>query len=288
MNKYIIYISLILLVATACGKSSETKKIMSKEERMEQHRQDSLALKVGVTPTLDCLPIFVAKEKGIFESDSVEVHIRLRNSHLDLDTLLAGGYVEGCATERVRAKRIIDEGTALEYVAQTNLSWQLITNRLQRIKKLSQLADKMIAMTRFSATDSLADIAIGKSRVKDGIFKIQINDVKTRLHMLLNNEMDAMFLPEPQATTARLHNHNVVEDSLFSKVNVGVVAFRKKALEDRRRQQQLKAFVKAYNTACDSINRYGMQSYADVIAKYTGADNKTVSSLPDVKFKHAE
>ena len=36
------------------------------------------------------------------------------------------------------------------------------------------------------------------------VFKVQINDVALRLQMLLNNEMDAMLLTEPQATTARI------------------------------------------------------------------------------------
>lgn len=112
--------------------------------------------------------------------------------------------------------------------------------------------------------------------------------MKLRLKMLLNNEMDAMFLPQPQATTALLHNHKEIADSAFSRTHVGVIAFRKKAMEDNRRKQQLKSFVKAYNEACDSINKYGIGSYADVIKKYTEADNKTIKALPKLNYKHAK
>lgn len=291
MKRYIIYITAIVAIlnlSASCEETNKEKLRMSYKQRIELRRQDSIALKVGVTPTMDCLPIFVAKERGMFDHDSLQVNLKIRNSHLDLDTLLAGGYIEGAATERVRASQLENKGCLLKYVAETNLGWKFITNKSQRIKKFEQLADKMIAMTRFSATDSLADVAIAKAKVKDGIYKIQINDVKLRLKMLLNNEMDAMLLPEPQATIALYHNHKEIADSAFSKNHVGVIAFRKKALEDNRRQQQLKLFVRAYNEACDSINKYGVGSYADIITKYTEADSKSIKALPKLNYKHAK
>lgn len=254
---------------------------------LEQRRLDSLALKVGATPTMDCLPLFIAYERGWLKKDSLDIRIKLRNSHLDLDTLLAGGYIEGSATEKVRAHRLAEKGTALRYVAETNLKWQLVTNKTTRIKKLSQLSDKMLAMTRFSATDSLADLVISKANAKSDIYKIQINDVNIRLRMLLNNEMDAMFLPEPQATMARLHNHKAIADTALAKVNVGVIAFRKSAFADKRREWQISEFVRIYNDACDSIEKYGVASYSGIISKYMSADAKCVKAMPRLTYKHA-
>ena len=105
--------------------------------------------------------------------------------------------------------------------------------------------------------------------------------------MLINNEMDAMWLPEPQATTARLAKHPVMMDTKQKDIRLGVIAFREKALKDKRRQQQLNAFVKAYNRACDSINHYGLKEYADLIKKYCHTDDKTVEALPKMTFPHA-
>ena len=59
-------------------------------------------------------------------------------------------------------------------------------------------------------------------------------------------------------------------------------------MEDNRRKQQLKLFIRAYNEACDSINKFGVDSYADVIKKYTEADNKTIKALPKLNYKHAK
>lgn len=290
MLKYISILSglTVLLFISSCDKTNKEKVERSQKEILEQRRLDSLALKVGATPTMDCLPLFIAQEKGWYKNDGVDIRIKLRNSHLDLDTLLAGGYIEGSATERTRARHLIDKGMALDYIAETNLCWKLVTNKLNRIKQLSQLSDKMLAMTRLSATDSLADLVISKAKAKSDIYKIQINDVNIRLRMLLNNEMDAMFLPEPQATAARMNNHRPIADSLFAKTNVGVIAFRKEVLGDTLRRQQLKVFEKRYNEACDSINKYGLAGYADIISKYMGVDEKCIKSIPEQKYKHAK
>jgi NitT/TauT family transport system substrate-binding protein len=283
--------TLILIVAllalVSCGPSYEEKQQTTKAQRQQLLREDSLALKIATVPTLDCLPIFIAYEDSLFQSEGVVVHLRQRNAQLDCDTLIAGGWVEGFVSDLIRTERLRKHGTPLTYVAATNAYWQVIANRMARITKASQLSDKMIAITRYSATDYLADLCIKEAKPKYDVFRIQVNDVHVRLNMLLNNEMDAMLLTEPQATTARLYKNPVLMDSRKKDLHFGVIAFSTKALDDKRRQQQLKAFVKVYNAVCDSINQRGLAHYGAVIEKYTGADAKTIKALPKLVYQHA-
>ena len=287
-NKICFYIFFLLVITLlACGQSVEEKRRLSREEKQRLAREDSLALKVGTLPTLDCLPLFIAKECRIFDTLGVDVHLKAYTSQIDCDQAMKDGKTEGCVTDLVRAGRMRSQGIPLRYVTATNAYWQLVTNRLARIHELKYLEDKMIAMTRFSATDMLRSIAVDSVRLKDEyVFPVQVNDVHVRLHMLLNNEMDAMLLTEPQATTARLFRHPVLMDSRDKNLHLGVVVFREKALRDKRRQQQLNKFVKAYNAACDSINIKGVQKYGDVIRKYMKCDEKTVQALPKISFPH--
>ena len=184
-----------------------------------------------------------------------------------------------------RAPKAEWKGTQLDYVAATNAYWQLISNRLARIRRINQLNDKMIAMTRFSATALLADYATDSVKMKEEeVFKIQINSLNIRLRMLLNNEMDAMLLPEPQATIARMYKNPVLMDSRDKDMRLGVIAFRKKSMADKRRQQQLKVFIDGYNAACDSINKKGLKHYASTIRKYYKIDDKTIDALPKMNF----
>ena len=105
--------------------------------------------------------------------------------------------------------------------------------------------------------------------------------------MLLNKEMDAMFLTEPQATKARLYQNPVLMDTRDRDMQFGVFAFRSNSLKDVKRQKQLKLFVKAYNMACDSINKNGVKHYGYLVKKYCGIDDKTVNALPKLHFAYA-
>ena len=285
--KYLCTLFTALVLIASCGQSYDEKQRLSKAEKARLKTEDSLALKVAVLPTLDGMPIFLAKERRLFDTLNVDVRLRRWNAQMDCDTALIGSSIEGSVTDLVRAERIKKRGTPLTYVAATNAYWQLVSNRLARVKELKQLSDKMIAMTRFSATDYLADLAIDSVKPKYAVFRVQINDVHIRLRMLLNNEMDAMLLTEPQATTARLYRHPVLMDSRDKGLRFGVIAFRTAAMRDVRRRKQIQAFIKAYNMACDSLNEKGLQHYSDLVMKYCGADKKTIKALPKMRFEHA-
>lgn len=291
MKRYLIYIASVAVVLaslSACGKSYDEKKRISESARRQDLRQDSLALKIATVPTMDCLPLFVAVDDSMFAKAGVDVRLKRRNAQIDCDTLIRGRHVEGIVSDLMRTERLKRRGLALRYVTATNAYWQMIANRRARVKEVAQLADKMVAITRFSATDYLAEIAIKAAKPKYDVFQVQINDVNLRLKMLINNEMDAAVLTEPQATTARLYKNPVLTDSRDQHLDLGVVAFREACWKDKHRQAQVETFVKVYNQACDSINKNGVQHYAAVISKYMGADDKTIQALPKLQYRHAQ
>ncbi len=287
----LVFVTTIIVVASlaACGggNSYEERRRMGKVERARLDSINRAAFKVAVMPTLDCLPLFVAREAGIFDTLGVSVRLRMFRAQMDCDTAVIGGSVEGTVTDLVRAERLQRQGISLRYPIATDAYWQLITNRLARIKELKQLSDKMIAITRYSATEALATMAIDSVKPKYDVYRVQINDLDVRLHMLLNNEMDAMLLPEPQATTARTMGHPVLMDSRDKQLRFGVFAFRSRELTQPRRRDQLNRFIKGYNMAVDSINKNGLQHYAALVGKYCNANEKTLKALPALRFRHA-
>lgn len=281
----ILLLAATLFMALSCGDSEEERKMITRQERERLRKEDSLALKIGVSPTLDCLPLYVAKKEGLFDSLGVDVRLKPYPGRIDSDEAVIKGLIEGCVTDRVRAGHIRERGTGLRYVASTGAYWQLISNRKARIRELKQMTDKMIAMARYSVTEKMADMAVDSAKlVPEYVFRIQVNNPNTRLKMLLNNEMDAVVLTEPQATTARLYKNPVLMDSRDKGLDMGVLVFSEKALTDSRRQQQLEKFVKAYDAAVGEINRRGVKAYAALITEYTKADNRTVNALPKMKF----
>ncbi len=287
--KHVVTIVSVLLLLAACGQSYEETKRIARENRKEAIRQETVALKIAVMPTLDCLPLFVAEHYHLYDSIYGGVRLKHFMAQMDCDTAMLRGRVEGAVTDLVSAKRMEQKGLKLRYTATTNAYWQLISNRNARIRQLKQLDDKMVAMTRHSATDFLTDRVVDSVKIEDEhVFRVQINDLHVRMLMLQNNEMDALWLTEPQATEALNMKHYAISDSRKLGVQLGVMVFRDKEMRRSGRSQQYQLFLKAYNQACDSINKYGVGHFRQLIINNCKVKGETVDSLPKtLRYEHA-
>lgn len=285
--KKLVYLSIILVLAAACGQSYEETKRILRLERQRQQKADSAALKIAVMPTLDCLPLLVARQYHLFDSLGADVRLKYFSSQIDCDTALMNNRVEGAVSDIVRVERMKNRGKDLFYSTSTDSYWLLLSNRNSRIKELKQLDDKMMAMTRYSVTDMIGDYAVDSAKLDhERVYRIQINDVRVRLQMLQNNEMDALCLTEPQVTEALSGKHKVLLDTRKLDWRMGVFAFRNIISNDSSRKKQYDVFVKAYNMACDSINKYGISKYRDYIAKHCHVKVATIDSVKNYKFSH--
>lgn len=285
--QYLLFSLLSIALLASCGKSYKEQQRLNREQQMEAARRDSAALKIATVPTMDCLPLFIAAEDSLFQKAGVDVRLKRFSSQTDGDTLLRSKRAEGIVTDLVKAERLRRQGVALNFVTSTNASWQFISNRMARVTELKQLSDKMVAIAPYSATQLLADLAIDSARPKETVYRIEINDVSVRLKMILNNEIDAALLPEPQATEARLFQTPVLMDSRDKDLHFGVIAFRQKVMDNKDRKQQVKKFLKVYDAAVDSINKHGVKHYGKIICKYMGVDMRTVNALPSMTYHHA-
>lgn len=269
----------MLCMLFSCSTSEEKRQETSRNQMLSQMRDDSLALKIAVLPTLDALPLWIANDCQFYEREQADVRLKEYNAQMDADTALMRGHVEGSLTDVVRADYLEQSGMKLHRYTFTTLSWKLIANRSARIKSTRQLGDKMVAMTRHSATDYLCDRTLQGVKTSAEVFRVQVNDVNLRLTMLDNNELDAAWLPEPQATQALLQGHQQLADSRQLKDSLGVLTFSMEAIADVRRQKQLKAFARAYQHACDTLQKSGLQPFSDIIKKHLGISQAVIDSL---------
>ena len=148
----------------------------------------------------------------------------------------------------------------------------------------------MLAMTRYSVTDLLGDLAVDSAKLKtERVFRIQVNDVNVRLDMLQNNEMDALLMTQPQVTQALLLKHHVLLDTRQLDMQMGVIVEDSVVMSHPNRQHQREVLVKGYNMACDSLNHYGVKHYSDVIRKYYKLSEQALRQLPDtLTYEHVQ
>ena len=288
MKKLLIGMVVALLIV-GCGQSYDETKRLKQEKRTRELREDSAALKVAVMPTLDCLPLFVAEKREMFDT-IVDIRLKCYTAQMDCDTALQRGRVEMAVSDLVRAERMKGEKLKLHYLTSTNAYWLLIGNRNQRITNLSHLDDRMLAMTRYSVTDLLGDLAVDSAKLKtERVFRIQVNDVNVRLDMLENNEMDALLMTQPQVTQALLLKHHVLLDTRQLDMQMGVIVEDSVVMSHPNRQRQREVLIKGYNMACDSLNYFGVKHYSDIIRKYYKLSEQALRQLPDtLAYEHVQ
>lgn len=281
---HFVILFMVLLVFASCHSREQSE---GEKGDGTNSAVDDKTLTVGVLPTLDCVPFYVAESLHLFDQQEADVKLRRYQAHLDCDQSLVQKELDGAISDLVRAERLQAKGVALDYLIATDTYWLLITNRLARVNELKQLGDKMIAITRYSATDYLGNLAVDSAKPQNTVFRVQVNDVDVRLKMLQTNAMDAVLLTEPQATAAQKGRHPVLMDSREKGVHFGVFAFRKESTGLAAKKQTVEGMLRAYNQACDSINTYGLAHYADIVKRECHIDDSVLVALPRITYRHA-
>lgn len=274
---------LILAVLTfvSCGKSDKELQAERQAQKLAEREAYQKAYKIAVMPTMDCLPAYLLKDSLLYDTAKVDIRLCRFNAQMDCDTAMIGGSVQAAFSDLVRTERLKHRNKVLmHYLTDTNLNWQLIADKDSKLKQLSDLSDKIVAMTRFSGSDLLTDMAVKKAKPKYQVFRVQVNDVLVRLAMLQNHEIDAYWFAEPQITKALSADNNSLFNSEDAGVHLGVVAIMDKV----RRQDEEAAFAAAYDKAVEQINKNGVKYYSALIQKYMKVDESVVRALPDIKY----
>ncbi len=272
---------LVALMVVSCGKSDKELQAERQAKMQAEREAYQKAYKIAVMPTMDCLPAYLLKDSLLYDTAKVDIRLCQFNAQMDCDTAMIGGTVQAAFTDLVRAERLKHRSKVLmHYLTDTNLNWQLIADKESKLKKLSDLSDKIVAMTRYSGTDLLTDMVVKKAKPKYQVFRVQVNDVLVRLAMLQNHEIDAYWFAEPQITKALAGDNNALFNSQDAGVHLGVVA----VMDKVRRQEEEAAFASAYDKAVELINKNGVKYYSALIQKYMKVDEAVVRSLPDIKY----
>ena len=272
---------LVALMVVSCGKSDKELQAERQAKMQAEREAYQKAYKIAVMPTMDCLPAYLLKDSLLYDTAKVDIRLCRFNAQMDCDTAMIGGSVQAAFTDLVRAERLKHRSKVLmHYLTDTNLNWQLIADKESKLKKLSDLSDKIVAMTRYSGTDLLTDMVVKKAKPKYQVFRVQVNDVLVRLAMLQNHEIDAYWFAEPQITKALAGDNNALFNSQDAGVHLGVVA----VMDKVRRQEEETAFASAYDKAVEQINKNGVKYYSALIQKYMKVDEAVVRSLPDIKY----
>ena len=191
----LIEIFMWLMVVGLCGSCNQTNGTVNEE--------DSTAIKLGVLPTMECLPFYYADSIGLFDSLGVNVHLVTFDAAMDADTAFVNGKIDGIVTDLVKACIWQGQGDTAMVAMVGELRMWLITAPKARLLKAESLREKIIGITRHSAVDYFSDKILESVKLQSiDLNKPQINNIRIRGLMVDQDQMDGAILPEPYASEA--------------------------------------------------------------------------------------
>ena len=259
---------LFAVLLVACSDSHPTVP----EKHFGGERYDSTALHVALLPTRDCLPIYYAARKGIYQQLGLNLQIASYNSQLECDTALLGCVADGGMADRIRLASYGQKAADLQTMWTGANHWQIWVSSTLRIKDVKGLTGRTIAVARMSAENEVLHEALKAASVKfDEVYLPQINNPKLRASMLKGNQVDAALLAWPYTSLAAMAGHRCLYVQKFKDSNA-VFVMNTHSLERVDGSEKWKLFEKGRRMAIDSIRIKGPKAYSDIL--------KTVYKLP--------
>lgn len=164
---------------------------------------DSAVIHIAVLPTEECRPFYVAQQRGLFDSLGVEVRLDTFLAAMDADTAFMNNKVQLLVSDSLKARYLnsIVKRDSIQSIITDTLHLSMMTGKPTRIKAISSLKEKIVAVTRNSALDYFADQTMDQAKIKrEYLNRPQINNIALRADMLNLNQYDGAILPEPFAT----------------------------------------------------------------------------------------
>ena len=269
----LIEIFMWLMVVGLCGSCNQTNGTVNEE--------DSTAIKLGVLPTMECLPFYYADSIGLFDSLGVNVHLVTFDAAMDADTAFVNGKIDGIVTDLVKVCIWQGQGDTAKVAMVSELRMWLITAPKARLLKAESLREKIVGITRHSAVDYFADKILESVKLQSiDLNKPQINNIRLRGLMVDQDQMDGAILPEPYASEAVARGAKRLNGTEEMKVaNLMCVLFNDSI--HRARKREIENIRSVYDQAVTALNADTLSNVLEYIPK----EHRT--AMPDTLFRYS-
>jgi NitT/TauT family transport system substrate-binding protein len=223
-------------------------------------RAEPAALRIGVLPILDTLPMYVAAEEGMFAERGVEVSFVPAASAAERDQLLQAGEIDGIVTDLVALALYNREDVrvvAVRYAMTPTpefAQFRVMASGLSGIVSPEALAGVEIGISEGTVIEYVTDRMLEAEGLSPGeIASLAVPRIPERMALLGSGELRAATLPEPLASLAMMDGAVVVvDDREHIETSCSVYAFRKEIVDQR--PEDVSGFLAAVSEASEAIN----------------------------------
>ncbi|HEX59391.1 MAG TPA: transporter substrate-binding domain-containing protein [Methanomicrobia archaeon] len=216
----------------------------------------AIQVRVGTLPDDDALPLFVARDEGIFERYGLSVELMPFHSAFERDAALTAGEIEASISDPIavilmQAAGIDVKIVGVEMGKDPELGgFCIVAAPGSDIKTVEDLEGKTIAISRNTIIDFVTDKMLGDVDAK----RIDVKKMPERVQMLISGDVDAATLPDILARYAMCQNATLVasENTFGGNLSFTVTVFRGDFVNEN--PEAVRKFIKAYGEAVNMIN----------------------------------
>mgnify|MGYP002626372120 CR=1 FL=1 len=147
----------LLLFAVGCGNDT------AKDETMKGGAKASLS--VGLMPDLDSVPFIIAREKGFFAEEGVEVTLHSFKSAIDRDAAMQSGQLDGAVSDLLAAAFAKAGGFDVRVTSSTDGCYTLVAGKGGAVADVSNLAGIEVAVSRNTIIEYVTDRILNENGI---------------------------------------------------------------------------------------------------------------------------
>lgn len=197
-------------------------------------------IRLGVLPTEDSLPLWVAERDGLFKKAGLEVSIEVFQSAQERDAALTAGAIDGFMGDIIAATALRAGGvpvritTVMLGASPAEGRFGIAVKPGSGVKALTELAGKPIGTSSGTIQEYVLDQLMLQAGVApDQIKKEEVKKVPVRFELLMSGKLEAAALPEPFLSLAEKQGATVVADDTGDQnLSQTVLVFSQKYLDD--------------------------------------------------------
>jgi NitT/TauT family transport system substrate-binding protein len=217
-------------------------------------------LKIAVLPIIDTLPLYVAKQEGLFAKHGVNVEFVPVASAPERDQILAAGQADGT----------INETLSVMLFNKASVQMQVVRYALRPTAGHGHFFIIASSQSGITSVDGLKGVEIGVSQgtvieyvterllqaegfSADEIKTIAVPKIPDRMALLASGELKAGVMPDPLASLVVGQGGVIVaDDSNHPEYGFSVISFRKAVIDEN--PQAVEAFLAAIEEATALVN----------------------------------
>ena len=288
-------LSLVMLVAmlllAACGNTDEKNNEATDTEKNPNKQNENTALEasgeeftIGILAAESGIPIILAKEKGFFEEEGVNVSIKSFSSPMDRNVAVQAKELDATIGDVMTEASFKENGINMKITSDISEDFKILSSPKSGITEMAQLDGKKVSLVPNFILEYIMDEFAKKDDFTYEIVEIQ--SFSGRAEALLQDQIDGVVFTEPQASMLVQQGAHLLGGSREAGIKGGTIQFMDEMIQSK--PGDIKAFYRAYNKAVDYMNETDPAEYSDILSNYQFPEQMSgyLSSI-EQDFQHA-